>query len=76
MSHASGCRLASRTTPGRFAQIPAAIIPAYLQVILNGASQSLVNMQGFSSSLIMIFRICDFEIVKIFLYYFFFAKKR
>ena len=41
--------------PSRFAQIPAAIIPAYLQVILNGESQSLVNMQGFASWLIMIF---------------------
>ena len=64
-----------RPPPRAVSQISAARIPAYLRVILNGASQSLVNMQGFSSSLIMIFRICDFEIVQISLYYFFFVEK-
>ena len=42
-------------------QIPAAIIPAYLRVILNGASQSLVNMQGFASSAYIIFQLGPFQ---------------
>ena len=49
---------------------PRPIIPAYLGVILNDASQSLVNMQGFASWPIMVFDFSDFAILVPSLYYF------
>ena len=44
---------------------------AYLKVIMNDASESLVNMQSPTSCTRLIFRFCDFVIFLLPLYYFF-----